>query len=186
MTDVEPNTDVTAAPEATTTPNTEQETFDREYVEKLRRENAAYRTKAKEAQEAAEAAKLAAEREKLDEVERLKAEKADLERAAAEAKATATAAERKAALTGKVADPAAALKLLDESQHLNEDGTVNTDALLQSFPFLAPVPTGPGGVSIGGTPNPAGKNLTPEAIKNMTPDEINRNWDSVQAALKRS
>lgn len=150
-----PETEQNTEPlEGTTTPETEQqvESFDREYVEKLRRENASYRQRAKEAQEAAEAAKLAAEREKLDEVERLKAEKADLEKAAAEAAAKATAAERRAALTGKVADPVAALKLLDETQHLNEDGSVNTDALLKTYPFLAVTPAGPTPVAgAGGT-----------------------------------
>jgi len=187
MTDAEQqNTEATAAQEATTTNERQEqqvESFDREYVEKLRRENAAYRTKAKEAQEAAEAAKLAAEREKLDEVERLKAEKADLEKAAAEAAAKATAAERRAALTGKVADPSAALKLLDESEHLNEDGTVNTDALLQSYPFLAPAPAGhpatPG--AGGGIKRP----LTHDDLKSMTAEQINERWDEIQTSLKK-
>lgn len=133
-------TETTDAQEATTdTSTTEQvETFDREYVEKLRKENATYRTKAKAAEEAAEKARLDAERQKLDEVERLKAEKADAEKRAAELEAKATAAERRAALTGRVADPIAALKLLDESEHLGDDGSVNVDKLLESYPFLAP------------------------------------------------
>lgn len=130
-------TETTDAPEATTTTDTAPETFDREYVEKLRKENASYRTKAKEAQEAAEKAKTDAERAKLDDIERLKAEKADIEKRAAEAEARAVAAERRAALTGKVADPQAALKLLEDT-HLDDDGQVNVEALLEAYPFLAP------------------------------------------------
>lgn len=131
-------TETTDAPEATTTTQPEQpETFDREYVTKLREENARYRTRAKEAQEAAEKARLDAERQKLDEVERLKAEKADAEKKAAEIEARAVAAERKAALTGKVADPVAALKLLEDT-HLDDEGNVLVDKLLEAYPFLAP------------------------------------------------
>ena len=142
QTDPNDKPETTDAPKATTdTQTTEQpETFDREYVEKLRKENASYRTKAKEAQEAAEKAKTDAERAKLDDIERLKAEKADAEKRAAEIEARAIAAERRAALTGKVADPQAALKLLDESEHLGDDGSVNVDKLLESYPFLAPAP----------------------------------------------
>lgn len=48
-----------------------------------------------------------------------------------------TRAERIAALTGKVADPKAAIKLL-EDKHLSDDGGVNVDALLADYGFLAP------------------------------------------------
>lgn len=144
------------APEAATEQGQEQqqETFDAAYVKKLRDENASWRQKAKAAQEAAEAAKTAAERAKLDELERVKAEKADVEKRAQEAEARAVAAERRAALAGKVADPAAALKLIDPDQHLAEDGSVNVDALLETYPFLKPAPSGP--ASIGGA-NPRGQ-----------------------------
>lgn len=104
--------------------------------------------------QAAEDAKKAAERAQLDEVERVKAEKIDLEKKAAEAEARAVAAERRAALTGQVADAAAALKLLDEAKHLNEDGTVNATALLADYPFLKP--PAPGTAAIGGA-NPRGQ-----------------------------
>lgn len=102
----------------------------------------------------AEEAKTAAERAKLDEVERVKAEKADLEKKAADAEARAIAAERRAALTGKVADASAALKLLDPEKHLDSDGNVNTEALLTDYPFLKP--TTPGATPIGGA-NPRGQ-----------------------------
>lgn len=76
-------------------------------------------------------------RARMDESDRLKADLADRDRRIEEAEAKATAAERRASLTGKVADPAAALRLLDDD-HLNADGNVNVDALLKAYPFLAP------------------------------------------------
>lgn len=153
------------------------ETFDREYVEKLRKENATYRTKAKKAEEAAEAAKKAAEREKLDEVERLKAEKADADKRLAEIEARAVAAERRAALTGKVADPAAALRLLDEA-HLDDDGNVLVDKLLEAYPFLAPKEPG---VNIPGARTARQSTLTHEDIARMTPEQVNERWTEIQA-----
>jgi len=89
-------------------------------------------------------------RARMDEAERLKAELADRDKAIAEAKAAAEAAERRAALTGKVADPAAALKLLDPEEHVDEEGNVNVDALLKSYPFLAPQQSGPTPTRSGG------------------------------------
>ncbi len=164
-----------------TTPTTETvETFDREYVEKLRKENATYRTKAKKAAEEAERARLEAERSKLDELERLKAEKADAEKRAAEIEARAVAAERRAALTGKVADPAAALKLLDPDAHLTEAGDVNVDALLKDYPFLAP-PQAAGGVNLPGA-RTAGRTgpLTPDDFRGQSQEWIAANLHRLQ------
>ena len=81
----------------------------------------------------------AEERARMSESERLKK---DLEAQAAkvrEAEERAIRAERLAALKGSVADPKAALKLL-EDEHLNDDGTVNVDKLLETYPFLKPAP----------------------------------------------
>ena len=174
-TETEPNTEPL---EGTTTPETEQqvESFDREYVEKLRKENATYRNKAKAAQEAAEKAKTDAERSKLDEVERLKAEKADADKRLADLEQKATAAERRAALTGKVADPVAALKLLDPEAHLDGDGNVNTDALLKSYPFLAPQQDGKRVDLPGARTAPNGNSdLTPEDFKGKPQEWIAAN-----------
>lgn len=90
-------------------------------------------------------------RAKMDEAERLKAEKADLEKQIQSERDARTSAERRAALVGKVADPAAALKLL-EPAHIGEDGAVNVEALLKSYPFLA----AQSGKSAVGAANPAG------------------------------
>lgn len=182
MTD-EPNT-TPEAPEATTPTNPQPEpveTFDREYVEKLRKENAAYRTRAKEASEAAERIKLEAERAKLDEVERLKAEKADAEKAAQEARAEAARARHLMTLAGKVVDPEDALAIAERAGLVTDDG-VNVDELLKAKPYLAPPQAH--GVNIPGARNAKKPTLTLEDINKMKPHEINERWDEVQAALK--
>lgn len=181
MTD-EPNT-TPEAPEATTPtePTTETvETFDREYVEKLRKENATYRTKAKEAAELAERVKLEAERAKLDEVERLKAEKADAEKAAETAKAEAARARHLIALAGKVVDPEDALAIAERAGLVTDDGDW-VARLLEAKPYLAPPQAG---VNIPGARNAKKPTLTVEDINKMKPHEINERWDEVQAALK--
>lgn len=97
-----------------------------------------FRTRADEvtaAQKEAEA-KALAEADATKKAELLAAKVAELEKAAAEAAAKAVAAERRAALTGKVVDPTAALKLLDPEKHLDSDGNVNTEALVADYPFL--------------------------------------------------
>lgn len=171
MTDAENTAAQDATDQTTTQPETQQpETFDREYVQKLRDENAKYRTRAKEAAEAAEAAKTAAERAKLDDLERERAEKADLQKQLEQERAERVNAQRQAALTGKVADPAAALKLLDPDAHLTEDGSVNVEALLESFPFMAPKQAGPTPTSGAGGSTP--RVMTSDRLKSMDSKEF--------------
>lgn len=117
-----------------------------------------------------EEAQKQAERAKLDEAERLKAEKADIEKRATEAEARAIAAERRASLAGKVADPVAALKLVDDEQHLDDDGNVNVEALLKTYPFLAPTPQGPTPTSGAGGTTPKGLNA--DKLKSMDSKEF--------------
>jgi hypothetical protein len=97
-----------------------------------------------------------AKRARMDEADRLKADLADRDARIAEAEQKALTAERKAALTGRVADPTAALRLLDDA-HVNDDGTINVDALLKAYPFLTPA-TGP-------TPTRGAGGNTPNARK---------------------
>jgi hypothetical protein len=111
--------------------------------EKLLKDVNKHRTRAEEV----EAARRAAEERSLSE-KSLEEQLAAAKQAAEEATQAATAAEekrinaeRRAALTGHVADPAAALKLLDE-QHLDDDGNVLVDRLLETYPFLAPTQPG--------------------------------------------
>lgn len=122
-------------------------------------------------------------RARMDEAERLKADLADRDKRIAEAEAKATAAERRASLTGKVADPAAALKLLDEEKHLTADGTVNVDALLKSYPFLAPTQaTGAPAGSTGAPTAGAARALTIEDFRGKSQEWIIAN----RSRLKRT
>jgi hypothetical protein len=136
--------DTTTAPEAVTatTPAldaaAELEALRAKY-EKAQKDIEKFRTRA----DAVEAAQKAAEAERLKSApleERLKALEAEREeltlRATREAEARVNA-ERLAALAGKVANPRAALKLLEDS-HLTSDGGVDVDAFLAEHPYLAP------------------------------------------------
>jgi hypothetical protein len=129
---------------------------------------------AKEKAKAAKAAReeVEAERKKAEmtEADKLKADQAEAAKKLAEAEARALAAERRAALAGKVADPTAALKLLDEEKHLDGDGNVNVDALLKTYPFLAPAPQGPTPTSGAGGTTPKG--MTAEKLKSMDSKEF--------------
>lgn len=142
----EPATAETApeqAPEAqdATGTNDEIETLRAKY-ERAQKDLIKFRTRAEEV----EAAQKAAEQERLskapleEKLAALEAEREKLTKQAQEAETRRVTAERTAALTGKVADPKAALKLLDE-HHVTDDG-VNIDALLKDYPFLAPSSSG--------------------------------------------
>lgn len=186
MTDAEAINTEAEAQEATTPTEPQQEqveTFDREYVEKLRKENASYRTKAKQLEEAAEKARVEAERSKLDEVERLKAEKSDAEKAAAEARAEALRTRHLVALAGKVAgDPEDALLIAERAGLVTDEG-VDVEALLKAKPYLAP--TTPGSAPIDAPRGRAGRTYSDEDLKRMSPDEINQHWPEIQAARQK-
>ena len=151
-----------------------QETFDAAYVQKLRQEAAANRIKAKEAQEALAAAKIAAERAKLDEVDRLKAEFGDLQAQLEKERAAARLAGVRADLTGHVADASAAMKLFDAERHTTDDGSTNVQAFLTDYPFMQQTvratvnPSNPAGSPREGRP------VTLEDFKGKTPDEARR------------
>lgn len=118
----------------TTPPDAESKSgeFDADAVEKIvKRRLDRERKKWEQEREEAE------ERARMSEAERLQADLQAKQDALTAAEKRAVNAERLAALTGKVADPKAALRLLDDD-HLTEDGTVNVDALLNAYPFLAP------------------------------------------------
>lgn len=88
----------------------------------------------------------AEERARMSEAERLKK---DLEAHAAkvkEAEQRAKLAEIRAELKGEVADEKVAMKLFEPDRHLNDDGTLNLEALLSDYPILskpAPQPETP-------------------------------------------
>jgi hypothetical protein len=148
--------------------------------EKAQKDIEKFRTRA----DAVEAAQKAAEAERLKSApleERLKALETEREelvqKAAREAEARVNA-ERLATLAGKVANPKAALKLLEEA-HLTSDGGVNVDALLAEFPFLAPSARGVA-PAVTGAPLSA-RALTADVIASLTPDEVNARWDEIRA-----
>jgi len=101
-------------------------------------------------------------RGQMEESERLKLEKAEAERRAADADARVLRAERKAELTGKVTNPDRVLLLMGEkaADYFGEDGTVDSEAVLKDFPEYAPAaePTPkPSPTALPGVRPPAGK-----------------------------
>lgn len=75
--------------------------------------------------------------------ERLKELEAQLKQKDSAFEAERRTWQNKLSLSGKVADPEAAIKLLTDA-HLSDDGTVNLDAFLETYPFmkLPDIPTG--------------------------------------------
>jgi hypothetical protein len=135
--------------------------------ERAQKDLAKFRTRAEEV----ESAQKTAEAERLKQApleERLKALEAEREELAARA----LRAERLASITGRVADPKAALKLLDET-HVTEDG-VNVDALLKDYPFLAPQAPGTSPTKGAGGGTPRG-HLTPEDFRGKSPEWCEEN-----------
>jgi hypothetical protein len=149
-------------------PQNPTQTFSLDYVKDLREEIAKYRTRATQVEKDFKTAE--------SELQRLKSE-VETNRLRWAASQAAT----------KVADVDVALSLLDKTKiQYDEAGNVaNLDDLLKDLiaakPFLAgvqtPSPTNPT------NPPREGAKFTREQIAKMTPDEINANWDEVQAVL---
>lgn len=143
-------------PTEATTPEVEQqpETFTREYVEALRKENAKYRTKAAEVGEAAKAAEKArlaamteAERAVVEAEQRGRlAVLGDLGKRLARTEFDAAAARRNPGF-----DTAGALEYLDLSRLVGDDGEPDIKAISAAVERLVPAPATAVG---GGTPRP--------------------------------
>jgi hypothetical protein len=149
-------------------------------------EAAKYRIKAREAREATEKAKQEAERAKLDDLERVQLEKADLEKQLEAERDKAQRALRKSELVGKAADADAALRLLDADKHINEDGSINQEAFFTDYPFMKAGPAGPAAH----TPsNPSiGKGGGPQSIKDFDGKDqayYDEHWDAFVRANER-
>jgi len=154
-----PTTTPPEVPPASVDPAQELEALKAKY-ERAQADLTKFRTRADEVEAARKAAeeKTLAEADAVKKAELLTAKVAELEKSAAEAAAKATAAERRAALAGKVIDPAAALKLLDDTRHLDGDGNIDIEKMLTDYPFLAasktsgaPATPGAGGTLTGRT-----------------------------------
>lgn len=137
----------------------QQETFDREYVEKLRKEAADRRTalRAVEKEKADLAKKL--ERAGLDDMGRLKAERDDYAKQVESLQAKVREVELKGQLVGKVADPEVAMLVISQNDAYVTDDGVNVDKLLADKPYLKVNPdpkTGPAPTTAGGSTGTAG------------------------------
>ena len=137
-----------AAPEAPALdPAAELEALRAKY-ERAQKDLQKFRTRADEV----EASKKALEDETLkqktleEQIAVLNARAEAAEAKALEAEQARVTAQRTASLTGKVADPKAALKLLEDA-HLTSEGDVDVGALLSAYPFLAPAATAKPGVA---------------------------------------
>ena len=129
----------TTTPDSSGTESQTPKTFTQAELDKivgdrLNRTKAQFDSQIAKARE--EAAAAALEQAQMTEAERSKAQLEQIKAELQTERARATTAERKAALVGKVANVDAALKLLDP-EHILEDGSVNTDAFLGKYPFLA-------------------------------------------------
>lgn len=140
----------------------EGKTFDQAEVDRIVQSRLARAEKDVEARIEA-TRKEAEERAKMDETQKYKA---DLEKSTArtaELEARAITAERKAELTGKVADVNLALKVA-EAKHFNEDGALNGELLFTDYPILKPAgePIATAGVKPAVTPaaNPGSTRTT--------------------------
>jgi len=183
----EPVTEVTEKGATVAGQEPEEERFDAEYVRGLRREAAEYRKRLREL----EAKAKADEDAKLTETERLQAKVAEYERLHADHErerqewALRRAVDTTAAKLG-IIDADAAYKLLDLAKlEFAESGAPrNLDRVLSELVSQRPYLVGGSGTS---ATNPARQTtLTMDTIRRMTPEEINTNWEAVQAALARS
>lgn len=170
--DTNPPTTVDApdADTTETTPTLSPEDMSRE-IDKLRKESARYRTKAKQLEEAQATAAEAKRKAELTAEERAIAAEKKAEEALATAEARVLTAERKAALAGKLTNIDRVLRLMDDPETYFDGGTPNVDAILRDFPEYAPKPastvTIPGSKTAGGpATNPwvrETRNLTEQA-----------------------
>lgn len=159
----------------------QSETFDAEYVKQLRAEAAKWRTEA----QAAKVKVTEYEKAQMTEAEKLQAQAKAAQEAAEMAQAELRRAKAEAAVAraaGKVGvDPNLVLRLVDveydaQGQPVNVDKAV--EAVLAAYPQLKPA-----SVTLGATNPGRTSKLTMDDVKKMSPDELNRRWDEVQAVM---
>lgn len=116
----------------------QEETFSREYVEKLRRENASYRTTAKEAEKARLSTMSEAERSVAEaEARGRTAAATEFGKRLARTEFDAAAARRNAEY-----DTAGALEYVDLARFVGDDGEPDLKAIAAAVERLIPAPTG--------------------------------------------
>lgn len=173
--DTNPPTTVDApdADTTETTPTLSPEDMSRE-IDKLRKESARYRTKAKQLEEAQATAAEAKRKAELTAEERAIAAEKKAEEAQAAADTRVLTAERKAALTGKLTNVDRVLRLMDDPEAYFDGGTPDLDAILRDFPEYSPKAAA--GVNIPGartTGEPS--DLRPEHFKGKSQEWIAEN-----------
>lgn len=150
-------------------------------VEKLRKENAKWRTKLREREEADKSAAEA--KRKAEQTAEERAQEAERKATAAleAAEARVLAAERKAALAGKVANPDRVLRLMDDTDQYFDGSTPNVDAILKDYPEYAV--KGTTGVDIPrGRTDKIADRLRPEDFRGKSPAWIEENLPKLKRA----
>ena len=129
--------EIEAAPEAEVTktdPWADPEAARKE-IEKLRKESAGYRTKAKELEPLAKKAKELEDAQKT-EAERLNEQLTDAQERAAKAVQTAVASKVEALASKDFADPEDAASALDLAAYVDADGSIDADAIRRDLDDL--------------------------------------------------
>lgn len=170
----------------TSTSTSEQdspETFDRDYVEKLRREAASYRTELKDAKEKlknfedADLSERQKLQKKLDEAQKAQ-EAADAALRQERARLAIVKAASKHGLPAELAEKLVEVEFDDEGNPTGVEAAVKK--LASEYPQLVQ------GNGTGSPTNPASKKkttLTREDVEKMSADEINERWDEVKEVV---
>jgi hypothetical protein len=153
-------------------------------LERARKEAAKYRTRLREREEAEQKALEEQRRAEQTAEERARELQQQLEAKEREAHQRVLTAERKAQLAGRVSNPNRVLKLMEDPDEYFDGVEANLDRILEDFPEYAPTHNAKVAPAPTGAPSPA-KTLTLDQLKSMTPEEINANWDVIQASLER-
>jgi hypothetical protein len=151
----------------------EPETFDRDYVEKLRKEAASYRTKLREREEAELKAAEEKRQAELTAEQRAQEAEAKAQKALEAAEARVQAAERRAALAGKVSNPERVMRLMDDPEPYFPDGQPDMDAIRRDFPEYAPDKPHSTPVTPANAPGVRDGIKSAADLKGKTPEEIN-------------
>lgn len=165
----------------------EPKTFDEAYVRKLRAESARYRTQMSKLEEQLKGLNDA----QLSEKERLQKRVAELERQHVDEereRQERTLRYEAMLMAGKLGlvDPDAAYRLLDLTAIEYDDNgkPSNLEQAMNDLVKQRPYLKAAGATSATNPPRDR-QTLTLEAIQKMTPDQINANWEAVQAVLQR-
>lgn len=139
-------------------------------LERARKEAAKYRTQLREREEAEKKAAEDKRQAELTAEERAKEAERKAQEALEAAEARVQAAERRAALAGKVTNAERVLKLLDNPEEYFDGSEPNVEAILKDFPEYTP-----GRTSVGASTRPAEDQRTSKPT-NLT-EAINQHYN---------